>query len=113
MDKTEQLLQKLQERIAAAPPKRRNSRPPPAEMGSAVWRFSQIRLIKSLIRAHRAYGFQVLLDQATLGHSDLRDLSDDELVDLHRTIDKARECVHNDISFEDAGLIKSSCQSKE
>lgn len=107
MDKTEQLLQKLQERIAAAPPKRCSSRPPPAQMGSSVWRVSQIRLIRSLVRTHRAYGFQVLLDQATLGHSDLQDLSDDELIDLHRTIDRARECVQDDISFEDAGLIKS------
>lgn len=108
MDKTEKLLQKLQERIAAAPPKRPGSRPPPADAGSAVWRASKIRFIRSLVRSHRAYGFQVLLDQATLGHSGLQDLSDDELEELHLAIDRARECVSNDISFEDAGLIKSS-----
>lgn len=54
-----------------------------------------------------AYRLQWLVDQATFECTNLEDLSDDDLVRLHRDIERARECPHEDISYEEAGLIRS------
>lgn len=107
MNKTDALLTKLAERIAAAPPKA-----PPARLAvqgmDRICRDSHIRMIRSLVRAYRPFGFQLLVDQATLGRAGMDELDDHELIDLHRAIDRARECLQDGITFEEAGLIKSS-----
>lgn len=101
--RTEALLAKLRERIAAAPPA---SNSPVYALGGmdAVTRESHIKMIGHL---RKRYGMQVLVDQAIFGRSCLEDLSDDELVDLHRDLERARECLSDGISLEDAGLLRN------
>jgi hypothetical protein len=52
---------------------------------------------------------QVLVDQAIFGKGSLDKLTDDELVGLHRDLERARECFQEGISLEDAGLLRSLC----
>lgn len=110
MNKTDILLSQLADRIAAAPAKGARKRPPMPAIGEMdrICRESHIRMIRSLVRAYRPFGFQILVDQATIGRSGVDELDDAELIDLHRTIDRARECLQDGITFEEAGLIKSS-----
>lgn len=54
-----------------------------------------------------AYRLQWLVEQATFDCVNLEDLSDDELLKLHRDIDRARECPVDDVSYEEAGLVRS------
>jgi hypothetical protein len=54
-----------------------------------------------------AYRLQWLVDQACFDCVNIEDLSDDDLIALHRDMDRARECPHDDVSFEDAGLVRS------
>lgn len=72
-----------------------------------ITRQSHIRMINSLARAYRHFGFQLLIDQATIGKAGIDDLDDDALIALHRDLDRARECVNDGVTFEDAGLIRS------
>ena len=71
-----------------------------------VTRESHLRMVRSLAKAFRHCGFQLLLDQATLGKSGLDELSDDELIALHRDLDRARECMQDGIDFQEAGLLR-------
>ncbi|TDB29740.1 hypothetical protein ATCM_12615 [Stenotrophomonas sp. ATCM1_4] len=64
-------------------------------------------MIRSLTRAYRPFGFQLLVDQATIGRAAIEDLSDTELLALHRDLDRARECLTDGVSFEEAGLLRS------
>ncbi len=72
-----------------------------------VTRQSHIRMIKSLAIAYRQFGFQLLVDQATIGKVGIDDLDDDGLIGLHRDLERARECLNDGVSFEEAGLLKS------
>lgn len=69
-----------------------------------VTRLSHIRMIRHYTRRYRV---KVLVDQALFGKRGLEELDDDALVKLHRDLERARECLEDGISFEDAGLIKS------
>lgn len=69
-------------------------------------RESHCKMIRHL-RRRLGYAGQLLIDQATFGVSGIEQLSDDVLVQLHRDMERAMECVQEGISFEDAGLIKS------
>ncbi len=108
MSKTDTLLEKLLERISAAPPADK----PLADVGALrpmdeITRQSHIRMIRSLTKAYRQFGFQLLVDQATIGCAAIEDLSDAELLALHRDLDRARECIADGVTFEDAGLLRS------
>lgn len=70
----------------------------------AITRESHIRMIGHL---RKRYGLQVLVDQAMFGMGSLDRLSDDELVALHRDLERARECLADGISLEEAGLLRS------
>lgn len=72
-----------------------------------VTRESHLRMVRSLVGAFRHCGFQLLVDQATLGKVGLDELSDDELIELHRNLDRARECMQDGIDFQEAGLLRS------
>lgn len=80
----------------------------PSRMDS-ITRESHIRLISSLRRYYKPYGMDLIVNQALIGKGSLDQLSDDELVDLTRSIDRARECISDGISFEEAGLLRSQC----
>jgi hypothetical protein len=53
-----------------------------------------------------AYKLQWLVDQACFECLDIEQLSDDDLVQLHADMDRARECPENDVSYEEAGLVR-------
>src|SRR5688572_25781229 len=90
--KTEALLEKLHERIAAAPAKPQQLQASPAQRSmDSVTRESHIRMISSLRRFYRPYGMDLIVNQALIGKSSLDGLEDDELASLLRTIDRARE----------------------
>lgn len=107
--KAESLLEKLHERIAAAPPAKGGQRlratSSPTGM-DGVTRESHIRMISSLSQYYRPQGIELIVNQALIGKSNLSDLSDEELVDLLHAIDRARDCINDGISFEEAGLMK-------
>ena len=74
----------------------------------AVTRESQIRWLRALRRHLKYMQVELFFEQALLGRRDLEDLGDDELVDLHRTIDQARDHYHNNdgVSYYEAGLLR-------
>lgn len=54
-----------------------------------------------------AYRLQWLVEQATFHCCNIEDLSDDELIALHRDLDRARECPEDDVSYQDRGLVRN------
>lgn len=101
-------MDKLLARIAAAQPDDEGSYCG-GFLGSMddVTRQSHYRMIRSLTRAYRAFGFQLLVDQATIGKQGIEHLSDSELVDLHRDLERARDCIQDGVTFDEAGLLRS------
>lgn len=73
---------------------------------SEVERQTHVRMIRALKRHWHPYGMGLIVDQATLGKGTVEDLTDDELVQLHRDMDRARQCIQEDVSFVDAGLLR-------
>lgn len=79
--------------------------PPDGKMHE-LERESHCRMIRHF-RRRLGYAGQLLMDQAAFGVSGIESLDDASLVQLHRDMERAMECVQEGISFEDAGLIKS------
>lgn len=80
---------------------------PPAE---PVRRFDSITRDSHLQRIRylaKGYGLRWLIDQATFDRPGMDSLEDDELVALHRDMDRAMECRRDGIPFEDADLVRS------
>lgn len=63
------------------------------------------RMIWQLIYAYPGCGFRDIYEHAVRGRGCLAKLSDFEVVDLHDKMDRARECLADGISLEDAGLL--------
>lgn len=72
-----------------------------------IERESRLRWMRALVRAYRPFGMDLIWKQALVGKRDADDLSDDELMQLHRDIDRARDCLSDGITFEEAGLLRS------
>lgn len=108
----EALLAKLTARISAAPRKRpalqlvRPSPPGPPQVFDTVTRESHLRLIRSFQKAYRGLGMDLIVSQALLGKGSLDDLEDQEIIDLHANMRRALDCIANDVSFYDAGLLR-------
>lgn len=79
----------------------------PARQMDGVERESRLRWMRALVRAYRPFGMDLIWKQALIGKHSADDLSDDELMQLHRDIDRARECLADGITFEEAGLLRS------
>ncbi|WP_396616773.1 hypothetical protein ACHZ97_04145 [Lysobacter soli] len=73
-----------------------------------VTRESQIRWLRALRRHLKYMQVELFFEQALIGKRDLEDLDDCELIELHRTIDKARDHYHNSdgVSYYEAGLLR-------
>lgn len=78
--------------------------PPPKRTMCDITRESHIRMINHY---KRWYGLQLLVDQACIGYASVYDLPDEAILQLHRDMGRARECIAEGISLEDAGLIRS------
>ncbi len=57
-------------------------------------------------RRRWGYAMQVIIDQACFGLAGIEQLDDDALVQLHKDLERAQECMRDGISFEDAGLLR-------
>ncbi|MEQ8034292.1 hypothetical protein [Xanthomonas sp. WHRI 6106] len=72
----------------------------------AFERESHRKLIRH-IRRRWGFPMQVLIDQACFGISGIERMNDAALVQLHRDLERAQECMREGIAFEDAGLLRS------
>ena len=74
----------------------------------AVTRDSRIRWLRALRRHLKYMQVELFFEQALVGRRDLEDLADHEIIDLHRTIDQARDHYHNSdgVSYYEAGLLR-------
>lgn len=79
----------------------------PVRRMDAVERDSRIRWMRALARAYRGFGMDLIVKQAMVGRRWMEDMTDDELIELHRNMDRARECLSDGVTFEEAGLLRS------
>lgn len=77
---------------------------PPAM--DSVTRESHLRLIRSIRRYYKRNGVDLIINRATLGKGEIDNLNDDELISLHDDLNRALDCIANDVTFEDAGLLR-------
>jgi hypothetical protein len=76
----------------------------PAQLFDSVTRDACLKRIRFL---RKAYHLAWLVDQHTFDIPVLENLSDDALSSLLRAMEKARECIADGVSFDDAGLVES------
>lgn len=80
--------------------------PPIGDMGmDSATRESYLRVIRGLSRAYQKSGLHLIVNRATLGKGTIDQLSDEEIVALHRDLHRGLDCMRNDVPFEHAGLI--------
>jgi len=71
-----------------------------------VLRESHIRMIRHF-RRRWGHPMQLVIDQACFGYMGVEQLPDDDLIQLHKDLERAEDCMRDGISFEDAGLLRS------
>jgi hypothetical protein len=71
-----------------------------------ILRESHCRMIRHFRRRWGA-SMQLLIDQACFGYTGIEALPDDDLIQLHRDLERAQDCMRDGVSFEDAGLLRS------
>ncbi len=71
-----------------------------------VLRESHIRMIRHF-RRRWGQPMQLIIDQACFGYIGVEQLPDDDLIQLHKDLERAEDCMRDGISFEDAGLVRS------
>lgn len=64
-----------------------------------------LRIIRNLSKAYKPCGMHLIVDRALQGKGSMDDLSDAEVMALHRNIHRGLECIRSDVPFEHAGLI--------
>lgn len=80
---------------------------PPVSAGlDDLTRASHCKMIRHI---RRGWGqpMQQLIDQACFGLAGIEQLPDDALIDLHRDLERAQDCMRDGVTFEDAGLLRS------
>lgn len=108
----DELVKLLRQRVKSAPPGKPALRIvgnvvslPAATRMDDIERESRFRWIQALAKAYRP--LDLIVKQAMIGKRYMSDLTDEELLDLHRDIDRGRECMNDGITFEEAGLLRS------
>lgn len=76
---------------------------PLARRFDSITRDSHLQRIRYLAKG---YGLRWLIEQATFDRPGLDSLEDDELIALHRDMDRAMECRRDGIPYEDADLVR-------
>ena len=87
-------------RASAAP-----TAPSPTRM-DVVLRESHYRMIRHFRRIWGA-PMQMVIDQACFGYMGIEQLPDEDLIQLHKDLERALDCMRDGVSFEEAGLLKS------
>ena len=112
---SEERLQELAKRMAAAmgtetPPLRPHLRlvvsDPSARRLDHMTRESHYRMIRHLRRCW-GYSMQLIIDQAIFGLAGIEQLDDEQLIQLHKDLERAQDCMRDGVTFEDAGLLRS------
>lgn len=112
---SEERLKELASRMAKAmgtetPTPRPNLRlvtsAPTARRMDDLARESHCRMIRHF-RRRWGYSMQIIIDQATFGLAGIEQLEDDALIQLHKDLERAQDCINDGVSFEDAGLLRS------
>jgi len=85
-------------------PKLRLITPPTPQLLDSIARESHLRRIGHL---RRRYRLDWLVDQASFSVASVTLLEDCDLIRLLLDMERARECIADGISFEDAGLVRS------
>lgn len=107
--------EELAQRLAARTQELRGARAPipslsivptePARM-DYLHRESHCRMIRH-IRRRWGMPMQQIIDHACFGLAGIEQLPDDDLIQLHKDLERAQECMMDGVSFEDAGLLRS------
>lgn len=71
-----------------------------------LYRESHFRMIRHICRRWGC-SMQVIIDQACFGLAGIEQLPDEQLIQLHKDLERAQECMRDGVSFEDAGLLKN------
>lgn len=85
-------------------PKLRLVVPPTPKLLDPIFRDAHL---KRILHLQRAYRLQWLVDQATFNVASLSCLEDCDLMRLLADMERARECISDGISFDDAGLVRA------
>lgn len=72
----------------------------------AIMREWHCRMIRN-VRRRWGEPIQHVIDQACCGVVDIDQLADDALIQLHKDMERAEECIREGISFHDAGLLRA------
>jgi hypothetical protein len=78
--------------------------PRPKQLFDQVTRDACLKRIRFL---RKAYSLTWLVEQHTFDAPMLESLTDEALSALLRAMEKARECISDGVSFDDAGLVES------
>ena len=111
-DQLQELAQRLAkamdgDKAAAVPAPRLRLVPAKAPRGmDSITKDSHCRMIRHY-RRHWGPAMQMLIDQACFGLTGIEDLEDDQLIALHRDMERGMECMRDGVSFEDAGLLRT------
>lgn len=65
-------------------------------------------ILKRVRYLAKAYQLHWVIDQATFNMAGVDSLEDRELSKLMSEMERARECVHEGVAFDDAGLVRSN-----
>jgi hypothetical protein len=90
-----------------ASPKLRLIETPKPILFDSITRDSCLTRIRRLARGYQLHW---VVEQATFDTPGLDCLDDSQLLRLLEKLEKARECIAEGISFEDAGLVENSAQ---
>lgn len=107
MDELVALLRERARNGKPRPPKLRLVSEAPPRTKPALDHVTRESHVKMIGHLKRRLGLQVLVDQAVFGKGSVDQLDDDELVALHKDLERARECIADGVSLEDAGLLRS------
>lgn len=77
---------------------------PPRGMDDLM-RESHCKMIRHF-RRRWGYPMQMIIDQAVFGLAGIEQLDDEALIQLHKDMERAQECMLDGVSFEDAGLLR-------
>lgn len=116
-DKFEELAQRLAARTAALRGEKvprpalravgANAGPEPEAFSmDVVLRESHFRMIRHF-RRRWGQPMQLIIDQACFGLMGIEQLSDRDLIQLHKDLERAEDCMRDGVTFEDAGLLRS------
>jgi len=79
--------------------------PPKPTLFDSITRESCLRRIRFLART---YGLHWLLEQETFDTPGIDCLTDERLASTLRKMETARQCVYDQVSFDDAGLVSDT-----